>query len=317
MPAYVQQQYVINKSPGKTFYGRSFVYLGNRPNIVDGLGSYIDHPKSSYFYDTRGKTLKADNQAQFSRLKNRYSLETRIAERETDYRVLRLLNRVVDILRLSNDIRNRAAYFYKKVVSLKKKEAFTNHVLLVAVCLLNAIREYGVRAPKTIGEVASCFYELGHRVSTRHLVREMLKLKVALGIRFPQRKSSDYLGRIISQILESKDVLLRLKISGWKNDEYHHQLMKSSHNILHSTPPENIGGRNPYIFATSTIYAADKLLAKKFGKKNILTQKILSQITGVAQYSIRDHYCKVLKEAVLRQNKSPQEQEIAPIEYTV
>ncbi|MHA2059237.1 MAG: hypothetical protein ACW976_00440, partial [Candidatus Ranarchaeia archaeon] len=84
MPAYVQQQYVINRSSGKTFYGRSFVYLGDRPNIVDGLGSYIDHPQSNYFHDTHGKTLKADNQSQFSRLKNRYSLETRIMKRETD-----------------------------------------------------------------------------------------------------------------------------------------------------------------------------------------------------------------------------------------
>jgi transcription initiation factor TFIIIB Brf1 subunit/transcription initiation factor TFIIB len=218
---------------------------------------------------------------------------------------------------LSNDIRNRAAYFYKKIVSTKKREAFTNHILLVAVCLLNAIREYGVRAPTTIDEVASCFYELGHRVSTRHLVREMLKLKVALGIRFPQRKSSDYLSRIISQILDSKDVLLRLKISSWEKEEYQHNLLKSSYNILNSTPQENIGGRNPYIFATSTIYAADKLLAKKYDKKNILTQKILSQITGVAQYSIRDHYCKVLKEVILKQKEHPPKERVSVIENSV
>ncbi|MHA2059421.1 MAG: hypothetical protein ACW976_01395, partial [Candidatus Ranarchaeia archaeon] len=155
------------------------------------------------------------------------------------------------------------------------------------------------------------------RVSTRQLVREMLKLKVALGIRFPPRKSSDYLNRIISQILESKDVLLRLKISGWPTEEYHHNLLKNSFGILRSTPPENIGGRNPYIFATSTIYAADKLLAKKYDRKHILTQKILSQITGVAQYSIRDHYCKVLKDVVLGQKKPEIEQEIAPVRYSV
>jgi len=298
MPEYVPPPYLINPPSGKPFYGRAFVSLGSRPNIVDGLGSYIGYPKAPVFFDTRGNSLTSSTQNQFNRLKQRYSLQTRISTRETDYRVLRILNRVVDLLGLSNNIATRAAYFYKKAISMEDQKAFTNHVLLIAVCLLTAIREYGINAPKTIKEVAACFYDLGHRVSTRHIVREMLKLRIALGLKCPPRKSSDYINRLISQIVTSKKVQLRLRLVGWDPEDYEHRLTKNSFNILQSTPQRKVGGRNPYIFAASTIYTADKIIAKRTQKKTILTQKILAEVTGIAQYSLRDHYCRVLKDVL-------------------
>jgi len=43
------------------------------------------------------------------------------------------------------------------------------------------------------------------------------------------------------------------------------------------------------------IYLADKLLAKEFNQKAILTQKLISEATNIAEYSIRDHYVNLLK----------------------
>jgi len=43
------------------------------------------------------------------------------------------------------------------------------------------------------------------------------------------------------------------------------------------------------------IYLADKLLSKEFNQKALLTQKIISVATDIAEYSIRDHYVNLLK----------------------
>ena len=88
---------------------------------------------------------------------------------------------------------------------------------------------------------------------------------------------------------------MRLKILGWATEEYQHNLLKASYKIADSIETTNIGGRNPFIFAVSIIYVADKKVAEEFDKRYVLTQKLLSKITGVAAYSIRDHYCKLLK----------------------
>ncbi|MHA1373332.1 MAG: hypothetical protein ACTSR7_03450 [Promethearchaeota archaeon] len=55
------------------------------------------------------------------------------------------------------------------------------------------------------------------------------------------------------------------------------------------------GGRNPFILTGAIIYLADKLLAKEFNQKAILTQKLISEATNIAEYSIRDHYVNLLK----------------------
>ena len=60
------------------------------------------------------------------------------------------------------------------------------------------------------------------------------------------------------------------------------------------------GGRNPFIFAGAAIYCADKLLAKKYNAKCILTQKIAAGAMNIAEYSIRDHYVSVFKKYVIK-----------------
>ncbi len=55
------------------------------------------------------------------------------------------------------------------------------------------------------------------------------------------------------------------------------------------------GGRNPFILTGAIIYLADKLIAKENKQKSVLTQKVISEATKIAEYSIRDHYVNLLK----------------------
>ena len=65
--------------------------------------------------------------------------------------------------------------------------------------------------------------------------------------------------------------------------------------ILYNLNSWQRGGRNPFILTGAIIYLADKLLARQYNQKAILTQKIISEATKIAEYSIRDHYVNLLK----------------------
>jgi transcription initiation factor TFIIIB Brf1 subunit/transcription initiation factor TFIIB len=75
-------------------------------------------------------------------------------------------------------------------------------------------------------------------------------------------------------------------------------LFLTSSDILRKISNADRGGRSPYAFAVSTVYAAEKLLAKSERRKSVITQKLLAEITGVAEYTIREHFCTVLKKLV-------------------
>ena len=71
-------------------------------------------------------------------------------------------------------------------------------------------------------------------------------------------------------------------------------------------------GRNPFILTASVIYLAEKLLAKELNHKSVFTQELISKATNIAEYSIRDHYVKVLKPRRAGQKKQDDAPEIAP-----
>ena len=70
--------------------------------------------------------------------------------------------------------------------------------------------------------------------------------------------------------------------------------------ILEEIPASKRGGRNPFIFTVSAAYASDRIIANEHGRKSVLTQKLASRATDVAEYSIRDHFgmIKTVIEAV-------------------
>ena len=103
-------------------------------------------------------------------------------------------------------------------------------------------------------------------------------------------KSEEYLPKIIHKITASPKIKGRLLKHQKTEFEYEKSLLTESRLILDKIADVNRGGRNPYILAVATIYAADQKLSKKWKKKSILTQHLLSIITGTAEYSVRDHW---------------------------
>ncbi|MHA1211156.1 MAG: hypothetical protein ACTSSH_01730 [Candidatus Heimdallarchaeota archaeon] len=116
-----------------------------------------------------------------------------------------------------------------------------------------------------------------------------------LGVSLKIRKSEDYLQRIVSSILQNHDVLNRLKALKLPSRDYNSKLLQLSREILADTNLKIRGGRNPYIFAVSVVYCADRIVGKIRNHRQVLTQKALANICKVAEYSIRDHHRTVLK----------------------
>ncbi|MCK4740041.1 MAG: hypothetical protein KAT22_00720 [Candidatus Thorarchaeota archaeon] len=271
-------------APNATMY----VSLGNRMHIVDGLGSYIGFHKDWYFRDAHGRSLSAASQKRFKRLKSIYSTQVRIGSNEAKYRALRTLNHVSKLLMLNEQVRDRTAYLYKKVVSESSK--VTNNILLMAVCLLMAVREFKDGAPITLEEIANVFEKCGHRVSVRSIVREALRLKSMMGYAPEIRKPRDYVPRVLSMLMNNQRVIGKVRLRGWDSKVYESTLRDKIFEILELIPASKRGGRNPFIFTVSAAYAGDRVIANEYGKRTVLTQKLTSIATQVAEYSIRDHF---------------------------
>lgn len=285
LPTYQMGEEQSAGTPDASVYGS----LGNRMHIVDGLGSYIGFHKDIFFRDANGQSLPGSMQKKFKRLKSIYSTRVRIGKDEAKYRALRTLNHVSKLLMLNEQVRDRTAYLYKKVLSESPKKV-TNNILLMAVCLLMAVREFKEGAPITLEEIADVFEKCGHRVNVRAIVREALNLRTVTGYAPQIRKPEDYVPRVLSMLMNHVKVAGKVQSRGWTPRDYENLLREKILFVLGLVPASKRGGRNPFIFTVSAAYASDRLLASEHGKRCVLTQKLASQATEVAEYSIRDHF---------------------------
>ena len=287
--------YLISDKNTKNNLNKQYVALGERTNFVGGLGSFIGYENSKYLKDKSGKLLHPNEQKLFRRLKKNYSQFIRIKNHETEYRIFNILNKLSIYLQLNKNIRNMAAYYYKKIVKNEKK--IINNISLIAFCIFYAARKESHNAPITINEISKAFQNFGHRVNSRLILRDGIKYKKHLMNNSAPHRSEDYISRLISDVVSNKELERRLYIKGiaWTKKEFQNNLTSKCRSILKNLTLQRRGGRNPFILTGAIIYLADKLLAKEHNHKAILTQKIISESTKIAEYSIRDHYVNLLK----------------------
>lgn len=255
-------------------------------------GSYIDYKDAFTFKDPKGNVLPPHSQSVYKRLKLKALHDKVRVLSATHYRALYALKRVTEHLGLPVIVRERAAKMYRKIV---RDTEVSNNILLIAACLLHAVREQKNCALVTLTEITEAFTSLGYRVTPKKLLRTSFIVRKAMGVHQRLRKSEEYLPRAISTLLESENVLLKLKERGINATEYKAQLTSFCLKILSDIKVNERGGRRPYTFLAAVIYCADKLLALKRGHPPILTQKLVAETLGVAEYSLRDHYNTVLK----------------------
>ena len=290
-----ESAFIFNDLKNKNSSSKQYVALGERTDFIGGLGSFIDYEKTNYLKDKNGKLLHPNEQKLFRRLKKNYAQFLRIKNHETEYRVFNVLNKISLFLNLNKNIRNNAAYYYKKII--KNEDKVINNISLIAFCIFFSARKEYHNAPITINEISDAFQNFGHRVNPRLILRDGIRYKHHLNDDSTPHRSEDYLIRLTDEVIKHKDLEERLmkKKVFWSKSEFQNKLLMKCREILKGLPLRQRGGRNPFILTGAIIYLADKLLAKDYNQKAILTQKIISEATCIAEYSIRDHYVNLLK----------------------
>jgi transcription initiation factor TFIIIB Brf1 subunit/transcription initiation factor TFIIB len=292
---YKESSYVVNDSSDKNSLNKQYVAIGERTDFIGGLGTFIDYENSRYLKDNSGRLLSPNEQKLYRRLKRNYSQFLRIKSHETEYRIFNILNKITIYLNLNKNIKNNAAYYYKKII--KSEPKVINNISLIAFCIFYAVRKEYHNAPITIIEIANAFQNFGHRVNPRLILRDGLRYKKYLYKKVEPHKSEDYLVRLLNDVINHNHIEIRLEKKGlkWNKNEYENHLTSKCREILKSLSKWERGGRNPFILTGAIIYLADKLLAKELNQKAVLTQKLISEATNIAEYSIRDHYVNLLK----------------------
>ena len=290
----VHPRYILNED-GNSDGFRLYVAPGERLHMVDGLGSYIDYPSSSYFKDASGAPLPPHMQRYYLNLKRLSDKSTKYYKREADFRAFCSLNRVVQLLKLPKNVRDHAAYLYRKVARSGVSEKQLSSVVLVAYCLFLAVREFETGKLVTMKDITQAFRRVGHRVTIQSIIHAGLEYRASLNVRLTFRKSENYLPTILDKVVASQQVNRNLLRNGEDLQHYRQRLFETSQNLLKKIDGITRGGRNPYIFAVSVVYAADKIIARQNRRPQLLTQKLLAQLTNVAEYSIREHFSTLLK----------------------
>ena len=273
-------------------WSKHYVALADKLRLIKSLGGFIGLEHSCVLKDFDGVPIPKKLQKKYKRLQY-HDEKAKRAEKEREYQAISILLQAVPKLKLSQEIRNRATYYYNKIIISKEK--ITNHILLIAACLNFVVRERESLSHMTTQDIASVFEDLGGKVSVQAMNALDLKLRPKFEIlRRRIRRSEDDVSRIISNVVKNPKVQSRLKNYSIDPTIYKKELTIQTRIILNNIDVKKRGGRNPYIFTVATVYAANRMLSSKLNFHSILTQKILSEATNCAEYSIRDHWRGIL-----------------------
>lgn len=205
--------------------------------------------------------------------------------------VLSLSNQVMDYLQIDVLTKKDIIEFYNNILSKLPWKTKRDKVRSFAISILTISRQNNETDPILVQEIADAYnFKEYNNISARSIIRQIQKIKPIVGdlLSINIQKSEDYIDRIISEILDSKKIVKRIK-KKIDLDQYKLYLLKYSTKILNQIPLSERGGSNPYGFAVASIYVADKLLAKSEKRGSILTHDLLGNVCACSEYTIRVH----------------------------
>ena len=199
-------RYQINETKDSDINpGDQFVSIGKVVDNVCNLGSHMGYYSNKVFYNYRGEIISSHQQHVFKKLKQWYSLPLKIKDHETDYRILKILSNVAQCMKLSSLVKNRAAYFYQKII--KNAKSIRNHVSLIGFCIFYSAREFSHNAPISIRELCDIFQSLGHRINPRLIISDSIDYQNFIKEKNNPHKSEDYIIRLVNTIKLYKPIM--------------------------------------------------------------------------------------------------------------
>jgi len=277
---YLQPLFEIEPLSDFSAVEKLYVSPDGKPLRKEDLGSTFINIKGK-LKDSKGREI---NEQRFLRLGKVNTIYVR--KHDKSLNAVMTLLRVCSLLNIPKSVYERAGYICNKVLNDKKKIGTTYQ--LAAASLIVASREH--KYPLTLKDVVKIFRELGHKISVKSIMRITSNILREFSVKSITMEPKDYLTKII-HILKSNEEINRRVIysTGKKPDEYYNSLMNYSLSIYEKIDEKFRIGKNPYLLAVSIIYFADKLLCKKLNCQQILSQKLISEVLGSTQYTLRQH----------------------------
>ncbi len=256
------------------------------------IGGVIGSPRDTAFRDAEGEPLPDDVQARFTRLKTLDEIKERINRAEAENRSLRLLHNASKLLTLNQRTLEESRNLFKMIVSDSQETA--NYPLFAAVSILFSVHSHKTESNESLDDIVSAFGHCGHRISVRSLVREALRLRTRLTQVPPVRKPEDYLDRVLSVLMSSSRVVKKVRKRGWEVQSYEQELRDRASDILNMIQASKRLTSNPFVVTAASTYAADRIIAEENQKRPVLTQRLISSVTEIAEHSIRDDFSMIL-----------------------
>ncbi|MHA1237544.1 MAG: hypothetical protein ACTSQ9_07805 [Candidatus Hodarchaeales archaeon] len=283
-----------------TFLG---TYQKRNPSSMKTLGTFLGTYQKRNLKDVTGSALSSERKLQFRRLKSVNDIYLHFNGRQREYRGYSLLTRVCSTLEITDTTKADALYLFKKVHLPLRNEMKLSCLVMGAIYLAIRTRKENIELNRLIKAV----HDNRYSIRGKEIIRAASLIRKHAKIRVQHVKSEEYLENIIGRIQKDyyvrNEVMKKIKIK----NEYYHCLKVVAKQLLKQFPTTKRGGRNPFILAAAMINAADIILARhkvfpqcylNQRRRGVLTQKKISEILDIAEFTLREHYLLLAKPLV-------------------
>ena len=281
-------------------YGNQYASISERPSSMKTLGTFIGGYRKQPRMDSSGSLVTVDKKLQYRRLKSLNDIYLHFSGRQREYRGYNLLSRICSSLEITETAKADALFLFQKVHLHLRKEIKLSCLIMGALYLAIRSRKENIELNRLIKAIQVH----GYSIAGKEVIRAASLIRQHAKIRVRHVKSEEYLDTIISRI--QKDYSIRSAIQKKIGDrtEFFRCLKAVARQLLYQFPTKRRGGRNPFILAAAMLNASDIILARhkifphcyiKRSRRGILTQKKLSEILDIAEFTLREHYLLLAK----------------------
>jgi transcription initiation factor TFIIIB Brf1 subunit/transcription initiation factor TFIIB len=205
----------------------------------------------------------------------------------TEQKCKAMIRRVGDRLALPAFVQQNAMALTEKVLAEGSGSGRRIYVAAAsAYSILSAARAAGMDHISS-GAIMEAFNDMGHKVTKKAFLQMGLRSSVPLRPTDP----TALLRSLLNRLEADETVQKRLKKKGVEPGPYYRRLFQASQTVLAALRDKS-EGRNPRTIAAGSVYIASKEAAP-----GVVTQKVLAQIAGVAEYTVREFCASAAKES--------------------
>ena len=274
-------------------FGNQFVDIANKPSLVNGgSGSFIDFYGNWNLTDYSGNIINQGKFFRYARLKKINDYYSQSTNQLKLYRALQLINKLHGVLDLPEGMKDDISKLYRNCY--QKLPSSFRIPIVVAACfyLTTKLMNYNL----LLKELVNACEKLNLNVKGKTLITAASEIKKDLRLQIRATRPEEYLEKAIISLINNETLITKLKILHIGIHEYTVQIRSECVILMSYLNIEKRGGRNPFILAAACVAGSDTIVSSKIGKKRgIATQKIVAQSCNIPEYTLREHYIKIIK----------------------